>query len=350
MSKRNIAILIPAHNEAKVIQKTIDAALLVVSKKDVYVVDDGSTDNTPNIAIVELGQNVITISTRGGKAEAMSAAFNYFNLINRYNYIMPIDADTVISVDFIKNTLPILKRDTKKQIACVVGKVMGVNHRWITTYRVWEYEIAQSIHKHAQSIEDAVIICPGCSTVYRSEIFKKIQIPTGTLTEDMDLTFLIHREKLGKIVYNGESKVITQDPAYIKDYVKQLNRWYTGFWQCLIKHNIPWGGQMLDFEVGLIALEGLFNGILVASLIFLIPFVLKINPLILAIPAGVDFFLFMIPTVIYTGIKNKIYHIFLYIPFFYFLRFLSSLIFLYCFMKVVLSFDLKMTWYKAARY
>jgi cellulose synthase/poly-beta-1,6-N-acetylglucosamine synthase-like glycosyltransferase len=347
MSK--LAILIPAHNEAKVIDKTIISLLSVVDQKDIYVISDGSNDGTEIIAKSYVN-NVLTITNSRGKAGAANFAIGSFNLVNNYDYIMPIDADTIITKGFIHNALPILEKDTDQKIACVVGKVTGKKRNWVTTYRMWEYEIAQSIHKRSQSIENAVMICPGCATIFRSNIFKNISIPEGTLTEDMDLTFLIHRNNLGKIVYAGKAKVITQDPDSLYNYWKQLNRWYTGFWQCLIKHNIPWGGQLLDFEVGLVAAEGLFNGILVTAFIFLIPIVLKINPTILIIPASVDLFLFLIPTMIYTGIKNKIYHILLYIPLFYLLRFLSSFIFLVAFMKVVLSLDQKMHWFKVERY
>jgi len=345
----NIAILIPAHNEEKVLEKTIRSALEVVDREHIYVVNDGSKDATDDISR-SLTDKVVTLPKGVGKAKATNYALWWYDLANKYEFLMPIDADTVITKDFIKNALPILEKDTEQKIACVVGKVTGIQKNWVTAFRMWEYEIAQSVHKKAQSIEDAVMICPGCSTIYRTSIFTKIQVPVGTLTEDMDLTFLIHRKKLGRVIYTGNSKVITQDPNTFKDYRKQLNRWYTGFWQCLIKHKIPWGGQLLDFEVGMIATEGLFNGILVCGFFILIPIVIRSNPIVLVIPAGVDLFLFLIPTMIYVGIKNKIYHILLYIPHFYLLRFLSSFIFLMSFFKVVLSHDLKMQWFKVVRY
>ncbi len=348
-NKEKIAILIPAQNEDKVIQKTICSVLRIVPKEHVYVVNDGSQDYTDTHARL-LVDNVLTLHRDFGKAIATNTARFIYNLSNRYDYIMPIDADTVITPGFLAHALPLLENDHDKKIACVVGKVTGRHSSWVTAYRIWEYEIAQSVHKAAQSIEGAVMICPGCATIYRSDVFAHINVPSGTLTEDMDLTFLIHRKKLGKIVYIGFAKVITQDPGTFSDYLKQLTRWYTGFWQCLIKHNIPWGGQMIDFEVGLIALEGLFNGILVVGFIFLVPLVLKTRPIILAVPAGVDFFLFMLPTMIYTGIKNRIYSFILYIPHFYLLRILSSFIFLFCFVKVVLSHDVRMTWHKVVRY
>lgn len=48
--QRKIAILIPAHNEAMVLSKTLETMLKVVTKKDLYIVNDGSSDKTAQLA------------------------------------------------------------------------------------------------------------------------------------------------------------------------------------------------------------------------------------------------------------------------------------------------------------
>ena len=348
--KSKVAILIAAINEEKVLSETIRHLLLLVSSKDIYVVDDGSGDLTYQIAR-KFTKNVISLYPNQGKAKALSVGIERFKLTEHYRYIMPVDADSLVSPDFLKETLPLFEEDKDKKIACVIGKVMGRNHKWTTTYRLWEYEVSQTIHKAAQSIINAVIVCPGPSSIFRSEVFKKIKVPTGTLTEDMDLTFLIHRKKLGRIIYLPTATVSTQDPQNLFQLNLQLDRWYTGFWQCLIKHKIPWGGQALDFEVAMLATEGLFNGLLVLSLFVLIPLSLITKPEFFLIPLALDLICFQIPTLLLTAIRHKTYRIFFLIPQFYFLRALGSLIFLKSFIKIVLGIDLSMrTTWNMARY
>ncbi len=346
MKKRLIAFLVPAHNEEAVIADTIKSLLEVADKKDIYVVNDGSIDGT-EMEAKKLVSNVLTLNPNKGKATAMNLAIKHFKLAKNYEYLMPMDADTKITKSFLDNSLPLFKG---KKIACVVGKVIGKTYNAITTYRLWEYEVAQTIHKSAQNIENAIIVCPGCSTIYRADIFDKIEIPTGTLTEDMDFTFLIHRQNLGQIVYTDRSVVVTQDPKTITDFLKQIDRWYTGFWQCVRKHNIPWGNQMLDLEVGLLALEGLYNGLLSVALIIFLPFVITNRAHILIFPLLIDLILFIAPTLILTSKRHHNWLIFRYLPFFYLLRVLSSLVFLKSFIKVIFSFDLSMSWGKAKRY
>ena len=60
-----ISILIPAHNEAFVIQKTLDAILASdypVGQLEVVVVNDGSTDRTASIVQRRFGWRSMTLS------------------------------------------------------------------------------------------------------------------------------------------------------------------------------------------------------------------------------------------------------------------------------------------------
>src|SRR3989304_10274351 len=109
----------------------------------------------------------------------------------------------------------------KKEAICCVGRVMSRKYNFISEYRMWEYEVAQSIHKNAQALINSIIVCPGCSTIYQAKLFKKIKIPTGTLAEDMDLTFTIYRKKLGRIIFLNSAGILTQDPKTLKDLLKQ---------------------------------------------------------------------------------------------------------------------------------
>ncbi len=340
---KKVAVLIPAHNEETVIRVTIESCLSLVGKENVYVVDDGSEDRTSLVAR-ELTENVLRIKKNGGKANALNTAIASFNLVENYDFIMPVDSDSVISENFFEVSLPLFKKDRK--LACVVGKVVGRDINWITLYRAFEYEISQAIHKLAQSRINGITVCPGPSTIYRSQVFKKCKYSADTCTEDMDFTFSIHRKKLGKIVYEPRISVSTQDPKTFSSYVKQLRRWYTGFWQCLTKHNVPFGGQSLDFEAALLANDGILNLILVVMYLLTVPVFIWSKPTVLLIPPLTDFFVFMLPMVIYVALKQKKYKAFLFLPHFYFMRLLGSSIFLYSFFRVFLGTDVskKNTW------
>ncbi len=342
-----VAILIPAFNEAKVIGGTIKALKKFKPSRDIYVVDDGSKDGTSQIAKKLLPKGNVIRLTNGGKVKAINQGIKQFSLLKKYDYLMPIDADTVVEKGFFPSVRKVLQADKEEMIVAVVGRVRGRANNWLTSYRMWEYEVSQAIHKRAQEVMRAVLVCPGCSTVFRTRLWSDLQMPIGTQTEDMDHTWQIYRRNLGKIVYCDRAVVTTQDPRAIRDYVKQIKRWYLGFWQCLIKHEIPWGGQTLDLEVTLQAIEGLYYGLLALVTVVGWPVVVVTGRWwILSVPWAIDLGLFLIPTLMYASWRLRTLRLWKYFPIFYGLRILSSLVFLWAFVKICLWGDrrLSLSW------
>lgn len=347
--KNKLAVIIPARNEEKTLKVCLSDLLNIVDKGDIYFVDDASEDKTAKIAGKML-KNVLRTKKNQGKAGAINLAIKKFHLVDKYDYIFPLDADTRPDKDFIKNILATFKADRSGEVAAVIGKIKGLPTTGTSSYRVWEYEISQAVHKKAQSSIGSIIVCSGCSTVYKSRIFKKISFNNDTLTEDMDLTFEIHRKKLGKIIYNPNAFVYTQDPQRLTDLKKQLDRWYGGFWQCVLKHRILFGKQKLDFEVGISAFESIFNGLFILAMILILPFF--ISKALWAVLAALmlDLVIFTFPTVLFVAIKEKKLSIVKYIPYFYVLRILSSLIFLKSYIVVSLGAGDYLKWKQARRF
>lgn len=298
--KKCLAILIPAHNEEIVIAQTLQSLLRVSPSLDIYLVDDCSSDQTVKVAQKYI-KNIYVLQKNSGKAQALNQGIKHFNLTS-YKFILPIDADTQITPSFVDRALAAFETDKKDKIVAVVGKIVGSDQSWVTSYRLWEYEIGQAIHKKAQDKEGAVLVCSGCTTVFRTKIFKELQFSSDTLTEDMDLAFEIHRQRLGKIVYCPNAQAITQDPLTLKDFIKQIERWYTGYWQCLYKHRVPFGKQMLDFEVTLTSIESLLGTLLTFIFIILMPWLITYNPFLPLSGLALDILLIFLPTLLVVSI------------------------------------------------
>lgn len=341
--KLSVAALVPANNESKVIAKTLDALLKLVPPSCLYVVDDGSEDETAKIA-KKYTKNVLITSNRG-KANALNAGIKKFKLTKKHEYILFMDADSKPKSDFLRKALKHFRNDPKKKNICVVGRVKVLGSNWISKYRQWEYQISYLIHKRAQEYLNSILVTPGCATVYRSFIFDQFKFPIGTLTEDMDFTFQMHRAGFNKMIFETNAIVYTLDPQNVKDFSKQLSRWYTGFWQVVRKHDIPWQGQMLDLEVAILAIEGLYNGLLVIFFLIIIINLIFLGGIsILVIPLLFDLFLFFIPSLIWSMISDKDYTRIFYIPHFYILRFLSSILFLKSYFDGFLSQEKEYVW------
>jgi cellulose synthase/poly-beta-1,6-N-acetylglucosamine synthase-like glycosyltransferase len=82
----------------------------------------------------------------------------------------------------------------------------------------------------------------------------------------MDLTVQIHRRRLGTVRYAAAAVTFTQDPRQIHGYLGQIRRWYSGTWQVMRLHRLPFGRQRIDAEFALLVGEGLFYSALVLAL------------------------------------------------------------------------------------
>lgn len=86
----NLVIIIPAYNEAGRIASTI-AGIRKVSDADIFVVSDGSTDNTVNEAS-EAGATVVELPFNLGYGAALQTGFKYA-LKMGYRFAVQMDAD-----------------------------------------------------------------------------------------------------------------------------------------------------------------------------------------------------------------------------------------------------------------
>jgi len=270
---KKIAVIIPAYNEEENIGGAIKSLLTAgLSKRQIYVVNDCSLDKTLKI-LEKYGVNILSNEKNLGKAESIKRLVETFYLADRYEWIALLDADSMIHENYFKEIINSINKHP--QAALIIGQVKSIKYNWLTSLRTFEYTLTHEIFKTAQSKLSVISVGPGCASVYKNEVIKKIDFVTGVATEDMDWTIQIHRKKLGRTVYNPKAVVYTYDPRTIKDYLKQINRWYTGNWQVIFRHKIPLKLKKIDLEIGLLNLEGLFWSILLfivyPSLLFLSP-------------------------------------------------------------------------------
>ena len=101
---RQVAVLIAAHNEELGVRATVDAAHTQVPRGNVFVVSDGSQDATVTTA-TDAGASVYDLNPNRGKAGALAAAIQHFALAERFEVVMLLDADTVLSADYMRSSL-----------------------------------------------------------------------------------------------------------------------------------------------------------------------------------------------------------------------------------------------------
>ena len=235
-----VSIIVPVYNEAKVLSKSLQSLLNLNYKSyEIIIVNDGSTDNTKEIAETFVGYqqgkyNPIKISLinkeNGGKATALNAGIKYSNA----EFVLCMDGDSQLSQDSLKRAVRHFK-DNK--IGAVAGNVKVLNRkRFLTDLQALEYIEGLNMARSAQSYVRAVNIIPGPIGLFRkSAIIEAGFYSSDTFAEDADLTLKI-LAKGWKIYYEPRAISFTEAPASFQQLLKQRYRWTRGIIQSIRKH------------------------------------------------------------------------------------------------------------------
>ena len=346
MSDPKICVLIPAFNEATVIEGTLDALRDAgFSSNDIYVVDDMSSDATPALARSK-GVHVYTVTEKGGcKANAQNYGLAHFKLHERYDWVVFIDADSKVESQFLNVMFEAAEKHPEATL--LIGQVKSAKNSHIySALRSYEYTFSHEIIKGGQNNFNVITVSPGCASMYKLSELMKMHIDAGTLAEDMDLTIQVHRAK-GVIKYIHGAGVITQDPSTFHDFMNQNMRWNRGFWQIVIKHKIfaftrkrPVDWYMMYLVVDTLLLNRVFATVIL-SWIFPLRNVLY--------GLAVDLSVYVCVGVV-VAFKRKRLDVVYKIPVFYWMSYLNLYAFLKGFVEIIVCRKKILAWNKPARY
>ena len=330
---KKLALLLPGHNEELIIGTTIKSAMAAgQSRRDIYVVDDNSSDRTREIAVRMLGEDHVLTVSRSGKALAVKKAINHFGIATRYTWVHVADADSIFSPNYFRIYSSKLNG---RKYAVAVGFVQSLRGNWISTYRAMMYTYSQHIQRRIQSYLGMISVFPGPITAFRTDILNKLEIGNDTIiAEDFDLTLQVHRKKLGNIVFIPKAVNYTQDPQTLRDFIRQNQRWQRGFFQGVKKHRIGLQRQKIDISLGFQMLQAI---IFLFQLFFIWPLIIFVTHNWMAIPVALSADIILNGTIaLGSSIVSKRWNLIGALPYFYFLRWVEVYVFLYSFVEIMI--------------
>lgn len=229
----NISIILPAHNEEKVIRDTIYSLITAnyPNKKEIIVVNDGSTDNTAKIVkdVSKKYSFVRLINLKhGGKANALNTGISR----SKYDVIITLDADSSIEKNSLKELVQPL---SEKDVAGVSGVIRAKkNKNPLTWFQDFDYIVSSGWRYICNKI-NANSILPGFAAFKKEVLIKVKGFKTDTMTEDFDIVLELRR--LGYHTRMNPSAVMyTEVPQTIRKFVRQRIRWGRGTVQVIRKH------------------------------------------------------------------------------------------------------------------
>ncbi|EQI01780.1 glycosyl transferase 2 family protein [Clostridioides difficile F314] len=239
-----ISILVPAHNEAKVIGRTVESLLLLnypKSKMELIVINDNSSDNSKEILenIKDRYNNynftiINTDSLTGGKGK--SNALNIGYTISKGDFIAVYDADNTPD----KNALRYLVQTIvmNDELGAVIGKfrTRNKNKNLLTKFINIETLSFQWMSQAGRWQLFNLCTIPGTNFILRRSIIEEIGgWDSKAIAEDTEISFRIY--KLGyKIKLVPQSITWEQEPETVKVWIKQRTRWAKGNIYVLMKY------------------------------------------------------------------------------------------------------------------
>lgn len=230
-----ISIIVPAHNEGKVIVRTIESLIsLAYPNKEIIVVDDNSSDDTYLKAKPYAIRGDIILVRKRDLHSNKAMALRYGSKFASGELIVCIDADTIIQNESL---VRIIKPFSDPETVGVAGNVRVYNTRsLLEKIQAYEYLLAMEMGRKFQSLIQILLIIPGAFGAFRRKIMEAVGgIDADTITEDFD--FVLKLRKTGfKVAFAQEAIAWTVVPNRLSDWARQRIRWAYGQLQSIKKH------------------------------------------------------------------------------------------------------------------
>lgn len=231
----SLTVVIPAHNEEQFIDRTIRdimEARYPADKLQVVVVDDGSTDRTPEriqAARADYPELVcIRFETSQGKRQALAAGVR----ISKADLLVFIDSDSFLDRDALVH---IVRSFSDPNVAAVTGHcdVENSHVNLMTKMQAVRYFIGFRVMKAAESIFDSVTCLSGPFAAYRRSSVEEcldewldqtfLGVP-ATFGDDRSLTNSLLRDGQ-RVLYDSHAHCTTMVPESTRQFLRQQLRW-----------------------------------------------------------------------------------------------------------------------------
>lgn len=221
-----VSITVPCFNEARTLSKTVNSLLALNYPKDklkIVIINDGSTDNTEEVALSfkKFGVEVIT-QKNGGKYTALNRGIE----ISKSDLIGCLDADSEVHPDALMRMVPLFSEE--KIVAVIPNMVVHEPKNILQLIQRVEYELG-SFTRWVYGKLNALHVTPGPFSIFKREIFEKIgPFKHAYNTEDMEIACRIQSHGY-RIVNCRNAYVYTITPPTLKKLHVQRVRWTYGF-------------------------------------------------------------------------------------------------------------------------
>ena len=247
-----VAILIPAWNEGAVIAPTIDRLMGLdypLDRLRIFVIDDASTDATPDIAIAKgkrWPKNVFHIRRVAGgegKAHTLNYGLDVLFSDDWAEAVLIMDADVIYTRSSLRRMARHLVDPTVGAVTAYI-KEGSTTPNWVQRFITFEYVTATGASRRAQNVFGFLACLSGGAQLHSRENMMAIggKIFDDTLAEDTFTTFNTQLEGR-RAIFEPNAIVYAEEPATLRMLWKQRLRWARGNVQITQVFARLWGNR-----------------------------------------------------------------------------------------------------------
>ena len=231
-----VTVLIPAFNEASVIERAISAARATdYPNLEVLVLDDGSSDGTAEKASYAAGSDsrlrVIPDPINVGKADRLNFGIREAS----HDLVVVIDADSTLHPEAIRRL--VLRITRSPRIAAVAGAPQIANRGTIlAALQVLEFASIVGLIRRTQALGGRVGVVAGVIGIFRRPAVLEVGGYDGRMaTEDIELTYRLLLAGW-ETDFEPNAMVGMEVPTTVRALWMQRTRWSRGQGEVLHVH------------------------------------------------------------------------------------------------------------------
>ena len=251
----SVAVIVAAHDEARVLPATLAALLAQDEPPDqIVIADDGSSDATAQVlaeryALVAPAPGALSAPSpphpslvwlrlpHGGKARALNAAIVGVGV--DAEVVLTVDADTLLDARAIGAVRRAFAAEPA--LVAVTGVITPVCRdtlagRCLEWFQTYEY-IRNFLSRYAwMQVESLLLISGAFAGFRRSAVIAVGGFDAACLVEDYELIHRLRRRAVGRGLdwrfrVLGDAQARTEAPGSIGAFLRQRRRWFGGFLQ-----------------------------------------------------------------------------------------------------------------------
>ncbi len=230
-----ITVTVPCYNEEKTIEKTVKSLLSLDYPQDkltIFLIDDGSRDNTWNILkkFEEHSNIKIFHKENGGKHTALNLGLEH----STSEFFGCLDSDSFVHPQSLKRIVKYFQND-ESNMAVIPSIIIHNPKNMVQKAQTIEYTMTVYTKKMLGFV-GGIHVTPGPLSIFRKKVFDDLgPYRKAHNTEDQEIALRMHEHGY-KIDHCPDAYVYTIAPNTISKLYNQRLRWMYGFFKNMIDY------------------------------------------------------------------------------------------------------------------